>query len=167
MRFPAQYTLLPSPQGKGEKEKTMEEFAMVTMDDLVDVGCYTTLPTETEEDKINVFNVSSNPDEKLKDHINEVVKIRHVYIEPVSVTNKETGEVTTAPHIVLIDDSGTSYECTSYGIFNCLRKIFQAFGLPDTWEFARPFMVKQISRGADKNFLTLKAVAQETTKAKK
>ena len=142
----------------------MEEFAMVTMDNLIDVGCYTTLPAETEEDKINIFNVSSSPDEKLKDHINEIVKIRHVYMEPVCVINKETGESATAPHIVLIDDSGTSYECTSYGIFNCLRKIFQAFGLPDTWEFARPFMVKQISRGADKNFLTLKAVATETKK---
>lgn len=158
---------LPSPQGKGEKEKTMENFAMVTMDILEDVGCYTSLPAETEDDKINIFNVSSSPDEKLKDHINEIVKIRHVYIEPVSIINKETGESTTAPHIVIIDDSGTSYECTSYGIFNCLRKIFQAFGLPDTWEFARPFMVKQISRGADKNFLTLKAVAPEKKKEKK
>lgn len=145
----------------------MENFALVSMENLEEIGSYTTLPAETEEDKINIFNVSSSPDEKLKDHINEIVKIRHVYMEPVCVTNKETGEVTNAPHIVLIDDSGTSYECTSYGIFNCLRKIFQAFGLPDTWEFARPFMVKQISRGADKNFLTLKAVSPETKKEKK
>lgn len=161
MRFPAQYaqnTL--RPRVIGAERKTMENFAL-TIKKMEEVGSFCTMPATTEDAKTIIYNATTAPEFRLKDCINQEIELAHFAISMVEVTNKETGEVQNAPHITLIDSKGNGYACTSVGVFNALRNIVQAFGMPDTWEHPRKFRVKQVNKSADVSFLTLQAVIEK------
>lgn len=119
------------------------------------------MPVETEENKAIVYNATTAPEFRVKDCINQDIELAHFAITMVDVVNKETGEVNTAPHITLIDSDGKGYACTSVGVFNALRNIVQAFGLPDTWDHPRKFRIKQVNKSADVSYLTLQAVIEK------
>ena len=138
----------------------MENFAL-TIKNMEEVGSFCTMPTVTEENKTIVYNATTAPEFRLKDCINQEIELVHFDITMVEVTNKETGEVTEAPHITLIDSKGNGYACTSVGVFNALRNIVQAFGMPDTWEHPRKFRIKQVNKSADVSYLTLQAVIEK------
>ena len=95
----------------------------------------------------------SNPDERLSDHINQVLLIKDVYMEKVDMVNEETGEISECPRIVLVDADGVSYQAVSFGVFNALKRIFQVFGKP-TWEEPIKMKVIQINR-KEKKMLSL------------
>lgn len=137
----------------------MENFAL-TIKNMEEVGSYCTMPIDTEENKAIVYNATTAPEFRVKDCINQEIELAHFAIAMVEVTNKETGEVSTAPHITLIDAEGKGYACTSVGVFNALRNIVQAFGMPDTWEHPRKFRIKQVNKSADVSYLTLQAVIE-------
>ena len=114
---------------------------------------YCSIVAESFDDKAKIFNAMSSPDERLRNHINEIIKIRDVYCEIVECVNKETSETSEAPRVVLIDTEGKSYQCVSSGIFNSLKRLFTVFGMP-TWEKGVPCKVKQVSNG-ERQILTL------------
>lgn len=114
---------------------------------------YCSIVAESFEDKAKIFNAMSSPDERLRNHINEIIKIRDVYCEIVEFVNKDTGETSEAPRVVLIDTEGKSYQCVSTGIFNSLKGLFTVFGMP-SWEKGVPCKVKQVSNG-ERQILTL------------
>lgn len=114
---------------------------------------YCSIVAETFDDKAKVFNAMSSPDERLRNHINEVIKVKDVYCEIIECLNKDTGETSEAPRVVLIDTEGKSYQCVSTGIFNSLNRLFTVFGMP-TWENGVPCKIKQISAG-ERQILTL------------
>ena len=88
---------------------------------------YCSLTAQTEEDKAVLFNAMNAPDQRLKEHINEVIRLKDIFVEVVYCTNEETGVVSPAPRIVLIDDGGVSYQCVSKGIFGAVKKLFAVF----------------------------------------
>lgn len=114
---------------------------------------YCSIVAESFDDKAKIFNAMSSPDERLRNHINEIIKIRDVYCEIVECVNKDTSETSEAPRVVLIDTEGKSYQCVSSGIFNSLKRLFTVFGMP-TWEKGVPCKVKQVSNG-ERQILTL------------
>lgn len=114
---------------------------------------YCSIVAESFDDKAKIFNAMSSPDERLRNHINEIIKIRDVYCEIIEYVNKDTGETSEAPRVVLIDTEGKSYQCVSSGIFNSLKRLFTVFGMP-TWEKGVPCKVKQVSNG-ERQILTL------------
>ena len=141
----------------GAERKIMENFAL-TIKNMEEVGSICTMPATTEDAKTIIYNATTAPEFRLKDCINQEIELAHFAISMVEVTNKETGEVQNAPHITLIDSKGNGYACTSVGVFNALRNIVQAFGMPDTWDHPRKFRVKQVNKSAEISFLTLQAV---------
>lgn len=110
---------------------------------------YCSLQAETAGEKMILFNAMNNPEERLADHINEVINVKDVFCEIVDCVNEETGEVKQAPRIVLIDEVGTGYACVSLGIFSAIKKLMQVFGNP-TWETPLPLKVVQVTKGARK-----------------
>lgn len=111
---------------------------------------------ETKDDKKAFFNAVQNPDEQLRDHINEKIEVVNIYIAPVELeSTEEPGLKVQCPRIVLFGADGTTYSCVSIGVYNALRGIIQTFGMPDEWEEPLEIMVKQISKGANQ-LLTLK-----------
>lgn len=85
----------------------------------------------SRESKIDIYNAISNPDEKIADHINEVLEIVDVVAHPLTLVDEETGEVVEATRTVLIDKNNKCYEAVSGGIVSALSRIFQFVGRPD------------------------------------
>lgn len=118
---------------------------------------YCSLKPKTEDDEILLFNVMNNPKYRLKDFINKTITVKDVFCEIVQCVNKETGEVNSAPRIVLIDEKGDGYQCVSLGIFSAIKKIFNVKGEPSMWEKPIHLEVKQITKGVN-SMLTLNMV---------
>ena len=114
---------------------------------------YCSVTATTDAEKAKVYNAMNNPDERIADNINKVIMAKDLYIEVVDCTNTESGEVTSCPRIVIIDDKGKSFQAVSLGIYSALRKVIQIFGAP-TWEKSIPLEVKQITKG-ERKMLTL------------
>lgn len=103
---------------------------------------YVSFSPDTPEQKIALYNAMNNPDEQVGNMINEKITIRDVFVEEVDMLNEETGEITAAPRIVLIDVKGKSYAAMSTGIFSSIEKLMQVFG-PPTWENGLTVIVRQ------------------------
>lgn len=114
---------------------------------------YCSLSSGTVKEKALLYNAMSNPAHKVADYINQTIIVRDVYVELIELTDEDTGEVQTAPRIVLIDTEGDTYQAVSKGIFNALTRLIRTFGEP-TWEDGIPCLVRQISLGKNQ-MLTL------------
>lgn len=118
---------------------------------------YTSLLAESEDTALLLYKAMNNPDERLSDHINEIVTIRHIFIQPIELPDQETGEVQISPRIVLISDDGTTYATISKGIYNSLKNLCTIIGTPETWK--APVKVKVIQRTIkERKMLSLDAV---------
>ena len=120
------------------------------------VTMFTSMSAQTVDEKKALFNAMNNPQKRVADMIGKEIAIRDVFVESVDMVNEETGEVTIAPRIVLVDVKGVSYQCVSTGIFSALKKMFQIFGMP-TWENGIKTEVAQIQKGK-RNILTLRVI---------
>ena len=120
------------------------------------VTMFTSMSAETADEKKALFNAMNNPEKRVADMIGKQIAIRDVFVESVDMVNEETGEVTIAPRIVLVDTKGVSYQSVSTGIFSALKKMFQIFGMP-TWENGIKTEVAQIQKGK-RNILTLRVI---------
>lgn len=130
------------------------ELANVYQDDFDITGTtgsssYSSMSMDTPEEKSAFFNAISDPDFKLADCINTVIKVRDIYCETVTVTNKDTGETSLAPRVVLVDVDGKSYQSVSTGIFNALRRLMQVYG-PPTWPDGLAVKVMQKNIGKNR-----------------
>ena len=110
---------------------------------------FCSLNPKNEEDKMVVYNAMNNPSKRLSDCINMTIKVKDVFCEVVQCKNNETGEITTCPRIVLIDDKGEGYQAVSIGIYSAIKKLIAVFGEP-TWESGIKLKVVQITKGERK-----------------
>ena len=114
---------------------------------------FCSVKAESDDEKAKLFNAMNNPEKRIADCINMVIKAKDLFVEVVQCTNESTGEVTTCPRIVIIDENGVGYQAVSVGIYSALKKVIQIYGAP-TWNKAIPLEVKQITKG-ERKMLTL------------
>lgn len=107
---------------------------------------YCSLKGEAPTEKAIMFKSMNNPAMRIKDEINKVIMAKDLYCETVELLDQETGELISAPRIVIIDDEGVGHVAVSKGIFNAVKKLIQVFGQP-TWAIPIPLEIKQISKG--------------------
>lgn len=112
---------------------------------------FCSFPTDTKEEKARLYNVSSNPDFKIAEVVGQEINVKDIYCEIASVVNRDTGEVSQLPRVVLIAHDGKSYASVSNGIFNAVRKLIQVFGMP-TWDDPVAVRVKQINIGKNRMY---------------
>ncbi len=117
---------------------------------------YCSFVVNTPDEKIKLYNAMTNPEKKVSEMVNKKIQLKDVYVEMVQMTNEDTGEVSPAPRIVLIDKGGMTYSCMSFGIFNSLKSLFGVFGTPDTWDDCVEVEIVSIEKG-DRRILTMKA----------
>jgi hypothetical protein len=115
---------------------------------------YSSFEPKTAEDKKAFFNAINATEKRIGDLIGETITVKNVYVEVVHCINPETGEASTCPRVVLLDDKNVGYQCVSKGVFSSLSKMFQVFGVPATWDKPIKIKVKQITKG-QKKILTL------------
>ena len=126
---------------------------------------FSTLNADSMDDKIKIYKAVNTPDHRIKEFINMDIVIKDIYIEKISVVQKdESGneiidengnpKISFVPRVIIIDDKGESYTAVSNGIFNAVKRIFELLGDPHTWEKPIKFKVKQINKGNNRNVLT-------------
>lgn len=118
---------------------------------------FCTFIPKTEKEKKLLFNAMNNPEKRIGDCINETINIKDVFCEIVNCTNKDTGDVTICPRIVLINEKGVGYQAVSLGIYSALKKIFRVFGMPNEWSSPLKIKVIQVTKG-ERKMLTLNVV---------
>ena len=118
---------------------------------------YCSFEAKTPEEKAQLFGIMNNPAERLADNINKTIYVKDIYCEVVDCVNEETGEISKAPRVVLIDRNNVGFQAVSNGIFSAVKKLFMIYGAP-TWEEPIPIEIKQIKKGK-KSLLTFDIVA--------
>lgn len=116
----------------------------MTVSDVMSTGLgYTDMNLADRSAAIAFYNATSNPANKLKEHINEVLSLVHVSAECVEVCKEDTpDDKVIAPRIVLITEDGQSYSCVSIGVYQSLKRMFTLLGTPDTW--TEPVKIKPV-----------------------
>lgn len=118
------------------------------------LGVYCSIHAETQEDRLDVYEAVSDS-ESLDEYVGKVINVEHVIIQPVEMENHKTGEMEMRNRIVLIDDKGKAYGCTSTGVETSMKNLFGIVGRPP-WTPAIPFeVVKKQGRNGYK-FTSLK-----------
>lgn len=121
-----------------------ENNGAVMVSDVMNTGVgYTDMNLTDRASAVAFYNATSNPVNKLKEHVNEVLPLVHVSVECVEVSTDTVPEgKTIAPRIVLITEDGQSYACVSVGVYQSLKRMFTLLGAPDTW--TEPVNIKPV-----------------------
>lgn len=115
----------------------------MTVSDVMNTGLgYTDMNLTDRSAAVAFYNATSNPANKLKEHVNEVLSLVHVSVECVEVSKEAPDGKVIAPRIVLITEDGQSYACVSVGVYQSLKRMFTLLGAPDTW--AEPVKIKPV-----------------------
>lgn len=93
---------------------------------------------DSMEGKVRLYNAINNPDKRIADCINKVIKIRDCVIKAVKLseernnvhnwTDETSGKDRDGFRVILIDEEGVSYNATSAGIYNSVSTIRSVFG---------------------------------------
>lgn len=118
---------------------------------------FCSMSPKNEDEEITLYNAMNNPEKRIGDCINMEIAIKHVFCEAVHCINRDTGEDSVCPRIVLIDEKGVGYQAVSLGIFSAIKKIFSIKGHPNKWKKPVKVQVVQITKG-DRKMLTLNMV---------
>lgn len=103
---------------------------------------------ETPEEKMAVVNAISSPTGGLNNIVNQELSLVNYYLEKITLTDKETGEVRDGIRTVLITENGDSFGSTSKGVAASLKALVMVYGSPYSWE--NPLKVKVVSEKAGK-----------------
>ena len=103
-------------------------------------------PTGNRKEDARIFSALNNPEFRLANYINKKIAVTDVLIEIRELVNEESGEIETAPRVVLIDEDGKAYQAVSKGIFNAVKNAYQVFGAAP-WNPALEIEVKQVPVG--------------------
>ena len=130
----------------------MSEFALTNIqNDLTEQNnFYSSLIPKDKKEETILFNAINNPDYKISDFINTEIVVQDVICEMVQCTNKETGEASSVPRIILITPDNETYQAVSIGIYNSMKKVFAIKGLPETWTEPIKIKIQQVTRGERK-----------------
>lgn len=103
-------------------------------------------PTGNRKEDAKIFAALNNPEFRLANFINKTLKIQNVLVEIREIMNDETGEIETAPRVVLISEDGKAYQAVSKGIFNAVKNAYEVFGQAP-WDPPLEIEVKQVAVG--------------------
>lgn len=116
---------------------------------------YCSKTAKTSEEKKDLFNALESCDLLLNDCVGQEIDIKDVFVEEKQVIDEEAGELKTKYRTIIFAENGQTYATGSYGIYNVLKKIFNIYGLPTTWEKSLKVEVAKRPIGNGKSSLTL------------
>ena len=156
--------VLPEAEAQEVIREARDEIVLITPEQLSNptvANMYCSLKDDgTPKSKANIYNAINAPDEKLSEHIGEVIELVHIVAHEISLIDDETGAFTRALRVVLIGKDGRSYEAVSGGVANAISRLLQIYGQPETW--TEPVKVKakqKATRNGNNKVTTLEVIA--------
>lgn len=121
------------------------------------LGFYSSVKSDNFEDKLAIARAMSSSD-AIDNNLGKTIALVNFIIQPVDIANRLTGEINTAPRIILIAQDGTAFHATSIGILSSLRNIMTVLGEPATWP--APINVQIVKQKGNNgfNFFTIQFV---------
>ena len=110
-------------------EENTTAVAQVTMDEdekfIMDLTSerkvqFCSMTPKNEDEEIVLYNAMNAPVKRVGDCINMTIEVKHIYCEAVTCVNRESGEESVCPRIVLIDKDGVGYQAVSMGIYSAV-----------------------------------------------
>jgi hypothetical protein len=98
---------------------------------------------------------SSTP---IDESMGQTIQLVNFIVQPVDLVDDDSGEVTTAPRVILIDDEGKAYHATSVGLLSSVRNIVSVLGEPSDWPEPVAVRVEQQKGRNGFKFFTIKFV---------
>lgn len=147
-------------------EENTTAVAQVTMDEdekiIMDLTSerkvqFCSMTPKNEDEEIVLYNAMNAPEKRVSDCINMTIEVKHIYCEAVTCVNRESGEESVCPRIVLIDKDGVGYQAVSMGIYSAVKKLMTIKGNPANWKKPVKLKVTQVTKG-DRKLLTLNMV---------
>lgn len=147
-------------------EENTTAVAQVTMDEdekfIMDLTSerkvqFCSMTPKNEDEEIVLYNAMNVPEKRVGDCINMTIEVKHIYCEIVTCVNRESGEESVCPRIVLIDKDGVGYQAVSMGIYGAVKKLMTIKGNPANWKKPVKLKVTQVTKG-DRKILTLNMV---------
>ena len=120
-------------------------------------GNFCSLVAADNKARVTLYNACSNP-EKLSAHVNEPIKMAHVFAEVIQCANEQSGEIVNCPRVVIIDDHGKGYQAVSVGIYNSVKRIIGLFGNPASWDSPHTIKCKNVDIGGGQHTYTLEVL---------
>ena len=106
-------------------------------------GMYTSLDLGTKEGKAKAMKAMSRCDYSLSKMVNKEVVVKDIFLQPVAVKDKETGEVRELIRTVLFDPEGKSYYSLSTGFFRQVKLLLSIYEQPSEWEEPITISIRQ------------------------
>lgn len=147
-------------------EENTTAVAQVTMDEdekfIMDLTSerkvqFCSMTPKNEDEEIVLYNAMNAPEKRVGDCINMIIEVKHIYCEAVTCVNRESGEESVCPRIVLIDKDGVGYQAVSMGVYSAVKKLMTIKGNPANWKKPVKLKVTQVTKG-DRKLLTLNMV---------
>lgn len=86
---------------------------------------FSTVDTTTPDGKMKILSMMGEPDARIKEEVNKEITIKDIYCEVVKLPNdRKGGRLEDCPRCIILDNKGKTHACTSFGVFNMLRRIF-------------------------------------------
>lgn len=118
---------------------------------------YSTLSTESFEDKLAVIDAMSNT-LMLNEHYGETINLKNFVIQAVQLRD-EDGQMIDAARSILIDSEGQAYHTVSEGILRALQEIVGVLGHPSEWNVPVPVVAEERrSRNGVNRYVTLRVL---------
>lgn len=114
---------------------------------------YVSFRPSTQPEKARLYRAMTNPDYRIADCINQIIRLADVFVEWVEMLDQSTGEIATVPRCVLFDVDGKTYAATSRGIANSLERLAMVYGMPH-WDTPIPVKIRQV-QAKERRFYTL------------
>lgn len=108
----------------------------------------------SREAKIKIYNMINAPDDKLGQHVDEVLEITDLVAHPIQVVDEQTGEILDTLRVIMISSDGTAYASSSLGIVSSLQKIMPIVGRAP-WKPAIKVKVVETQTRKGRSALTL------------
>lgn len=87
---------------------------------------------EGESGEIAQYKALNNPDTKLSKMVDSTISLVGYVLQSIVLPDPVTGKPMDQPRIILIDESGKTYDCVSIGVYMELKKLAQSFSFPRT-----------------------------------
>lgn len=90
----------------------------------------------------------------LAENLGKVINLANIVVQVIDVTDENSGEISTVPRTILIDQDGTAYHAVSNGVFKSVENLLGIMGLPEQW--GGPVPVKCVQGGTGtRKYMTL------------
>lgn len=113
------------------------------------VGVFTTIQGDDFAAKAQVLAAITDA-EPLSEHLGETINLANIVAQAVEVADDQTGELSQAIRVILLDDEGNAYAGLSEGLFRSIQNIVAILGQPHTWP--HPYPMKVVEKRSRRGF---------------